>query len=232
MSWLADRGGHVFVPLGHSPDIDLVADFAGRLIRIEVKTTGRIDARGRWAAVVCTRGGNQSWSGMTKAFDPARCDFLFVHVADGRRWFIPADAVECRTAIALGGPKYSEYEIERGQPIMKGNVSPAVLDFLDSPGECQSGQMDEAVNLAAMPSQVRILSPPSELFECLPDAALLTTGRVGTTKIWGKRRVTIPEAACAAAGLSIGDRLAIEADGVGRLRIRRITDGKPDRSEP
>ena len=66
---------------------------------------------------ICTRGGNQSWSGLVKRMDPRRCDYLFAHVGDGRRWFIPSDRVEGTTAICLGGPKYAEFEVVRGQPL-------------------------------------------------------------------------------------------------------------------
>ena len=52
-----------------------------------------------------------------KLFSPDRCDWLFVLVADGRRWFIPASEVEGGTKIALGGPKYADYEIEPGRPL-------------------------------------------------------------------------------------------------------------------
>ena len=67
--------------------------------------------------MLCTRGGNQSWSGTTKYFDAGRCDYLFVHTGDGRRWFMPSNVVEGRSGISLGGPKYAEYEIERGAPL-------------------------------------------------------------------------------------------------------------------
>jgi hypothetical protein len=52
-----------------------------------------------------------------KRFSADRCDWLFALVADGRRWFIPAEAVEGTTAIVLGGPKYGEYEVEPGRPL-------------------------------------------------------------------------------------------------------------------
>jgi len=42
---------------------------------------------------------------------------ILVLVADGRRWFIPARAVEARTGRLLGGPKYAEFEIDRGRPL-------------------------------------------------------------------------------------------------------------------
>src|SRR5205085_999630 len=82
--------------------------------RAEVKTTCSRTPFNHWEARLCTRGGNQSWSGTTKHFDPRRCDFVFVHAGDGRRWFIPTVAIEATSAIVLGGPKYSEFEVERG----------------------------------------------------------------------------------------------------------------------
>ena len=119
MQWLAEQGARIYLPLGHSPDADFVADMPdGRLIRVQVKTT-TFFRDGRWCPLIATRGGNQSWTGVAKYFSPERCDYLFVLVADGRRWFIPADRIEARTGLALGGPKYSEYEVEPGQPILR-----------------------------------------------------------------------------------------------------------------
>ena len=54
---------------------------------------------------------------MTKRFDPSRCDFVFVHCADGRRWFSPAVRIEGSTAIAVSCPKYAEFELEPGPPL-------------------------------------------------------------------------------------------------------------------
>ena len=64
-----------------------------------------------------TRGGNQSWNGLVKRLDPARCDAVFVHVGDGRRWYIPARALGGGSGIVLGGPRYAESEVEPGQPL-------------------------------------------------------------------------------------------------------------------
>jgi hypothetical protein len=72
---------------------------------------------GRYAVTLATRGGNQSWSGLVKRFSPERCDYLFVLVAYGRQWLIPADAVDGGAAILVGGPKYAAYEIDRGRAI-------------------------------------------------------------------------------------------------------------------
>jgi Holliday junction resolvase-like predicted endonuclease len=117
MEWLSSQGYCINLPVGHSPDYDLIADDGEALWRVQVKTSAQ-DEKGRWRVAVCTRGGNQSWNGLIKRFSASRCDWLFVLVADGRRWFIPAEAVEGGTALSLGGPKYSEFEVEPGRPFL------------------------------------------------------------------------------------------------------------------
>ena len=117
IEWLTSQGALVFVPLFHSPDYDLIAEMDGALVRVEVKTSMSMTPKGHYVVSICTRGGNQSWSGMTKRFDPLRCDFLFAHVGDGRRWFIPASQIAAATAIVLGGPKYGEFEVGSGHPL-------------------------------------------------------------------------------------------------------------------
>src|SRR4051794_28054919 len=97
IAWLAHEGAFIFTPLFRSPDYDLVAEVSGQLVRIEVKTSNSQTRIGNWVVAICTRGGNQSWNKITKRFDPSRCEFLFVHVGDGRRWFIPAVRIEGET---------------------------------------------------------------------------------------------------------------------------------------
>jgi hypothetical protein len=116
IEWLVARGYPVWLPLGHSPDVDLVTRISGRLVGVQVKTSTQFRNR-RFEVTVCRRGGNQSWSGLVKRFSADRCDWLFVLVADGRRWFIPASEVHGGTHIVLGGPKYAAYEIEPGRPL-------------------------------------------------------------------------------------------------------------------
>src|SRR5690349_6466022 len=82
IEWLTRQGATVSAPLGHSPDYDLIAEVAGRVWRVQVKTCVRCEATlegdERWPVSVCTNGGNQSWTGLTKRFDPAKVDALFV----------------------------------------------------------------------------------------------------------------------------------------------------------
>jgi hypothetical protein len=121
MEWLGSQGYGVYYPIGHSPDTDLVADDGSALQRVQVKTTTQMHKR-RWVVTLCTRGGNQSWNGLVKRFSSSRCDRLFVTVADGRRWFMPAHAVGGGSAILLGGPKYAEYEVEPGRPLVSERI--------------------------------------------------------------------------------------------------------------
>ncbi len=108
---LTRLGGEVSVPLFSAPDYDLVVDFGDGLQRVQVKTSTREVRPGVFGIQICTNGGNQSWNGLVRMFDRARCDLLYAAVADGRRWLIPSVAVEARRQLNLGGSKYSEYEI-------------------------------------------------------------------------------------------------------------------------
>jgi hypothetical protein len=116
IEWLMWQGYAVYLPLGHSPNCDMVATDGPTTLRVQVKTS-TVFFNNRWAVAVCTKGGNQSWSGLVKRLDPTLIDYLFVHVADGRRWFIPARAIGGGTAVHLGGPKYAAFEVERGRPL-------------------------------------------------------------------------------------------------------------------
>jgi hypothetical protein len=93
MEWLGRWGARVWFPLTHSPDVDLIAEKDRRLWRVQVKTS-TYQRRKRWVVAICTRGGNQSWSGLVKRLDASR-----------------------------GGPKYALYEVDRGLPIPAGTTS-------------------------------------------------------------------------------------------------------------
>lgn len=220
MEWLGSRGATVWVPFNHSPHVDLMAEWDGRLIKIQVKTStfrGPVKSgEERWKISIATNGGNRSWTGLAKKFDPSQVDYLFVLVGDGRRWFIPARFVEAARSIALGGSKYSEFEVERGtsfEALIYGGAPPnTITDVSSLPGECQSGQMDLTVNQAAMPTQVRILPPPSTTRQVL---------------LRPKRQATFPKAPCEEAGIAAGDRLRVQAEGPGRIVFEKIDGEAP-----
>lgn len=133
-NWFASRGARVAFPFGHSPDWDLVIELGNRLYRVQVKTSTFFRAE-RWEVGISTSGGNQSWNGVVKRFSPSRCDYLFVCVADGRRWCIPATKVDARCGLLLGGPKYAPFEVEPGRPIrQRPDARPQALESIFAPG--------------------------------------------------------------------------------------------------
>jgi PD-(D/E)XK endonuclease len=114
--WLLGVGAMVAKPLVEHSDYDLIADFGERLLKVQVKTSTHF-SKGRFEVMLATRGGNQSWNRVVKRLDASRCDALFVHVGDGRRWFIPSSELGGTSGIRLGGPKYERFEVERGRPL-------------------------------------------------------------------------------------------------------------------
>jgi hypothetical protein len=230
-------GATVLIPFGHSPDFDLVAEAHGRLLRFQVKTSTqwRPTAEGQQRSVVtlATKGGNQSWNGISKCLDPSRFEYLFVLTADGRRWFIPSTVVEAQTRITLGGPNYSEFEIEPGRPIRRlvYGEDPALESECRS-GEYPRGQRTATVNRQAQPSQVRLLPPPFQPRSGFqPSKYDRKSSRAGQGVINQKRRVTLPRHACVEAELQDGDRVRVHCVGDGRLILERI-EPPPDVCRP
>lgn len=95
----------------------MIAERDGLYHRIQVKTA-TVFRNSRYEVTLSTRGGNQSWSGLIKKLDHNRYDYLFVLVADGRKWFIPASEVGGTTGILLGGPKYSAFQVDGKRRIL------------------------------------------------------------------------------------------------------------------
>ena len=118
ITWFTLAGAVVFKPLFEHPDCDLIADFGDRLERVQVKTSTCWRNK-RWEVTLATRGGNHSWNGVVKLLNSSRCDSVFVHVGDGRRWYIPAAALGGGSGILLGGPKYAEFEVDPGAPLRR-----------------------------------------------------------------------------------------------------------------
>ncbi len=225
--WFMSRGAVVLIPFGHSPHFDLVVELDGRLLRIQVKTSTQETEtpEGHWRGLVSlsTAGGNQSWNGVRKHIDVDRFDYLFVLTASGRRWLIPAAALEATHALSLGGPKYSEHEIEAGRPIRDivfGESPRLELSSVD-PGEYPSGQRMATVNRPALPSQVRILPPPSSV-PADPTKYERKLGKSGQAVINQKRRITIPKRAFCDAGFENGSRVKVRSDGPGRILLEQV----------
>ncbi len=167
IEWLTRHGALVSTPLGHSPHYDLIAEVEGRVLRVQVKSTVAWErtpnGHHRWTVGIATNGGNQSWTGKVKRFDLTAVDALFVLVGDGRRWFIPSRAVEGTVALHLGGPKYSEFEVDPADaitPLVYGDNDRSRIGARTR-GSVEAGESSCSVKAVPMAEWVRIPPPPS-----------------------------------------------------------------------
>jgi hypothetical protein len=238
IEWFTRAGAVVSKPLGYSPDYDLVVDLGDEPLRVQVKTSTQVvstpNGHERFPAMLATHGGNQSWNHEARLFGCERADLLFVLLANGRRWLIPAREVESKRCITLGGEKYSEFEIDPAEPI-RDLILGAQATPINSPaslGEYPRGQRMAAVNRPAQPSQVRLLSPPLRTTRSDPTTYARSLGRSRQAVIYGKRRVTIPRECFAEAGLRIGDRIRATSRGEGRIVLERVNENGPPGGGP
>ena len=220
IEWLTRQGAVISIPFGFSPDFDLIAQWDGRLLRVQVKTTtvreATPDGHERWSVHIATNGGNQSWNRVTKRFDPSKVDLLFALVGDGRRWLIPAAEIEGTTNVRVGGPKYSEFEIgdaEAIEALVYGGARASRIER--QPGERRRRRAGsvckiDALALSEFDSHLPHFSPQS------------TAVAVGRTRVATSHQVTVPKVPFERAGLAPGDLMRVEAIDDGSLRMTRI----------
>jgi len=109
IAYFSRVGVRVGIPLTDSQRYDLMIDDGKRLARVQVRTT---TARQGNAYVVGlkTVGGNKSQV-ITKVFDPAAYEWLFVVCGDATAYLIPTTAISARYSIFLGR-KYEHFRLE------------------------------------------------------------------------------------------------------------------------
>lgn len=233
IEWLTRHGAGVWIRLGHSPDYDLIAEIDGRLLRIQVKTSTNVQVtpnrHRRHQVHIATNGGNQSWSGVAKRFDPSRFDFLFAVVGDGRRWLIPAPKIEAETCISLGGPKYSAFEIEPATPISSLVYGEEHAALESGSGRGSAGVGEPGRSVKSVPQLLSGFDSHLPHFEAAflpaprfrPSKYERRLGKFGFAVINQKRRVTLPQQALMRAGLCDGDCVRARADGSGRIVLEK-----------
>lgn len=109
IGWFASKGYTVSIPLTDSQDYDLVVDI-DRLSKVQVKTTSYKKPSGYFEVGLRTLGGNQSWNGVVKHFDPLKIDYLFVVTSEGECFLIPSSKINSKNSITLG-LKYKEFSL-------------------------------------------------------------------------------------------------------------------------
>ncbi len=219
IAWLTEIGATVWVPLFHSPDVDVIAELNGRLQRVQVKTSG-VRRSDRYAVHIATNGGNRSWTGAVKHFSQERCDFLYAYVLDGRAWFIPSSAVCAATSITVGGPKYSEYEIGPDR-----TIPAAALEHLECApprGSAVVGETGWSVKSVPSAEWVRIPPPPSKAQPAAMDLQPVKLRHVGRARMSSGHQMTVPIGPFRAAGLAPGDEFEVTALGPGEFKVRRV----------
>lgn len=87
-------GWSVSVPIADAQRYDLIVDDGSGPQRVECKTSTTGDFHLR------TQGGNRSWSGEPRMFDPTEVERLFLYnVTTGQSWDYPAEDVTQKTYI-------------------------------------------------------------------------------------------------------------------------------------
>lgn len=117
ITWFTSNGYEVFTPIGEPSRFDLVVvDPEGCPHRVEVKTSTYRGPKGSYSVRISTCGGNRSWTGLVKTFDPDEVDLLYVLTDSGEEYVIPSSCVRARTRLSLG-PAMEHFRVAvRGQP--------------------------------------------------------------------------------------------------------------------
>lgn len=100
----------VSIPLADNQGYDLVVEWRRQLLKVQVKTTTHRTQRGRFAVMLATAGGNQSFN-TVKPFEATEVDLVYVLTNDGDRYVIPASAITARRTLCLG-LKWESFRID------------------------------------------------------------------------------------------------------------------------
>lgn len=111
IEYFTSHGIPVALPLNDTQPYDLIAEFDGKLQRVQVKTS-RFSMNNGKSYIVQLRncGGNRVGNTRIVHFDNSKCDYLFVHTGDNRNYLIPTCDIQSINSIKVG-VKYAEYEV-------------------------------------------------------------------------------------------------------------------------
>jgi PD-(D/E)XK endonuclease len=109
IAYFSRIGAKVGIPLTDSQPYDLMIDDGRQLARVQVRTTTVREGRS-YVVGLKTVGGNKTQL-ITRVFDPAAYEWLFVVCGDATAYLIPTTAISARYSIFLGR-KYERFRLE------------------------------------------------------------------------------------------------------------------------
>lgn len=94
---LTELGYNISIPITDSQDYDLIADLAGVLLKVQVKTTSYKDKKSEYYMVALrTKTYNK-----LKSFTDSDCDLLLVLTESGQMYLIPKNEIKVRNGLTL-----------------------------------------------------------------------------------------------------------------------------------
>ena len=110
IAYFTSLGKTVCIPLTDSQGYDIIIETsAGKLKKVQVKTTTYKGKYGNFRVSLKTCGGNQKVY-TAKLFDKSKIDYLFVLTSDNTCYLIPTKYLEATSEITLG-LKYKRFKL-------------------------------------------------------------------------------------------------------------------------
>lgn len=111
IEYFTSIGVTVSIPLNDTQPYDLVVDLAGKLYKISVKTGRSKQSNTTYTIQLRNTGGGRKNGIRQVQFDNTSCDYVFIYTIDEALYLIPANMINCKSAISVGGAQYSEYRV-------------------------------------------------------------------------------------------------------------------------
>jgi len=107
--YFSKKGYVVSVPLVDAQAYDLIVDDGNRLLKVQVKTTGRKNKSGTSYIVKLDTVWTNATSNMRKNFDNTKVDYIYVYTLDGNEFLIPSNEITAVTDYRI--PVVSPYKV-------------------------------------------------------------------------------------------------------------------------
>ena len=109
IAYFAVNGYPCMIPLTDNQPYDLVVDYKGKLIKVQVKTVTYKGANGIYKCSLTTKGGNRSGNKNPKKLELIDVDYIFIVTGEGDKYFIPYNKVMSQINL---GKLYEKYKVD------------------------------------------------------------------------------------------------------------------------